>query len=230
MNDTTNPEARALSGRPRSGLPISPQGWPFLIGGAILTLGAWLLCWHAAATILLLLLVFMLNFFRDPERATPEGEGLFISPADGKVVRAEQTDDGVRVDIFMNVFDVHVNRAPMAGRIAHMQYTRGSFVNAAHDHAGEHNERNRFEMRTDAGPVIAFTQIAGLVARRIVAYSAVGDHVTSGQRIGMIRFGSRVNCELPAGFTLRVKTGDKVSAGLTVLAELDKGGKADDEE
>jgi phosphatidylserine decarboxylase len=230
MNNTTNQEPSPLSGRPRGGLPISPQGWPFLIGGAILTLVAWLLCWHTAAAILFLLLLFMLNFFRDPERDTPRSEGLFISPADGKVVRAEQTRDGVRVDIFMNVFNVHVNRAPMAGRITHMQYTRGRFINAAHDHAGEHNERNRFEMQTDAGHALAFTQVAGLVARRIVSYIAVGDHVTAGQRIGMIRFGSRVNCELPAGFTLKVRVGDKVSAGLTVLAILAKENRTDEHE
>jgi len=230
MNDSAHTQAQALSGKPRGGLPISPQGWPFLIGGVVLTIAAWLLCWHVAAAVLLILFLFMLNFFRDPERTAPQGEGLFISPADGKVVRAEQTNEGVRVDIFMNVFDVHVNRAPMAGRITHMAYTQGSFINAAHENAGDHNERNRFEMQTDAGPSVTFTQIAGLVARRIIAYVAVGDHVTSGQRIGMIRFGSRVNCELPAGFTLKVQAGDKVRAGCTVLGALEKGGKSNAKE
>jgi len=226
MNETPTPSAQALSGKPRGSLPISPQGWPFLIGGAVLTIAAWLLCWHGVAAVLFLLLLFMLNFFRDPERVTPQGEGLFISPADGKVVRAEQTAEGVRVDIFMNVFDVHVNRAPMSGRISHMAYTQGSFINAAHENAGEHNERNLFDMQSEAGPTVTFTQIAGLVARRIISYVAVGDHVTSGQRIGMIRFGSRVNCELPAGFALKVQAGDKVRGGSTVLAALEqKGGE-----
>lgn len=220
MNDTTVAPAQAVSGKPRSAIPIAPQGWPFLLGGAALTVGAWLMCWTALAAILLILFLFMLNFFRDPERATPQGEGLFISPADGKVVTAEQTADGVRVDVFMNVFNVHVNRAPMNGRISHIAYTEGSFINAAHKDAGEHNERNLFEQQTDAGPKVRYTQIAGLVARRIVSYVAVGDHVRAGQRIGMIRFGSRVNCQLPAGFKLKVKVGDKVSAGLSVLAEL----------
>jgi len=220
MKDTTTTPAQALSGKPRGGIPISPQGWPFLIGGAVLTVAAWLMCWTTLAVILLLLFVFMLNFFRDPERATPQGEGLFVSPADGKIVTATQTADGVRVDIFMNVFDVHVNRAPMAGRISHIAYTQGSFINAAHKDAGEHNERNLFEQQTDAGPSVSYTQIAGLIARRIISYVAVGDQVKAGQRIGMIRFGSRVNCQLPAGFDLKVKVGDKVSAGLTVLAEL----------
>lgn len=218
MNETSTPQA--LTGLPRNRLPISPQGWPFLIGGAVLTLAAWLMCWTTLAWILLILFVFMLNFFRDPERSTPEGEGLFIAPADGKVIRAEQTESGVRIDIFMNVFNVHVNRAPMAGRVSHMEYTQGSFINAAHADAGEHNERNRFEQQTDAGPVVTYTQIAGLVARRIISYVSVGDHVAAGQRIGMIRFGSRVNCVLPSGFMLKVQNGEMVQAGTTVLAEL----------
>lgn len=228
MNETSNPQA--LSGKPRGRLPISPQGWPFLIGGAVLTFAAWLICWTTLAWILLILFVFMLNFFRDPKRepecTSVENAGLFISPADGKVIRAEQTDNGVRIDIFMNVFNVHVNRAPMAGRITRTEYTQGSFINAAHMDAGEHNERNLFEMQTDAGPVITFTQIAGLVARRIVSYVATGDHVVSGQRIGMIRFGSRVNCEMPKGFKLCVSAGDKVKAGESILATLDKGGQS----
>jgi len=179
----------------------------------------WLLCWSATATILLLLLAFMVNFFRDPERDTPKGEGLFVSPADGKVIRAELTDDGhYRVDIFMNVFNVHVNRAPMAGRITHMQYFPGKFVNASFDTASEENERNRFEMECEDGTRIAFTQISGLIARRIVSYVEVGDKVGAGERIGMIRFGSRVNCEIPADYALQVKKGEMVTAGLTVLA------------
>ncbi|MDQ6971020.1 MAG: phosphatidylserine decarboxylase family protein [Mariprofundaceae bacterium] len=228
MNDNSSPPAQALSGKPRGGLSISPQGWPFLIGGAIATLAAWLMCWTALSVVLLILFLFMLNFFRDPERATPQGEGLFISPADGKVIRAEQTEDGVRIDIFMNVFNVHVNRAPMGGRITHMEYIQGSFVNAAHDAAGEHNERNRFEMQTGDGITVSFTQIAGLVARRIVSYVAVGDQVRAGQRIGMIRFGSRVNCDLPQGFKLQVSKGEMVQAGTSILARRSDGGDSDE--
>jgi len=225
MTQTQTPSKQALSGKARGRIPISPQGIPFLIGGALATIGAGLMCWHVTAGILLVLFLFMLNFFRDPERNTPQGDGLFISPADGKVVRAEQTENGVRVDIFMNVFDVHVNRAPMSGRISHMQYTQGSFVNAAHDTAVEHNERNRFDLQTDASTSITFTQIAGLIARRIISYVAVGDKVAAGQRIGMIRFGSRVNCEMPAGFELKVSDGQKVQAGVTILAaQTEKGG------
>ena len=210
--------SRPIVGRPRGRLPLAPEGWLFILGAAAVTAAAALLCWWIVAGVALVLLAFILNFFRDPERPTPAGDS-YICPADGKVVRAEATEGGQRIDIFMNVFDVHVNRAPMAGRITHMQYEPGRFINAAHESASTENERNRFEMETDNGQRIAFTQIAGLVARRIVSYVAVGDHVVAGQRIGMIRFGSRVDCEIPAGYALRVKVGDRVTAGLTVLAE-----------
>ncbi len=208
----------AISGRPRGRIPLAPEGWPFLLTCTGLLLVSVILCWHTVAVLLVVLLLFMLNFFRDPERITPEGVGFFISPADGRVVRAAQGKDGNRVDIFMNVFDVHVNRAPMSGRITHMRYTPGAFINAAHERASEHNERNRFEMETADGIAIVFTQIAGLIARRIVSYVAVGDHVQTGQRIGMIRFGSRVNCEIPSDFTLEVSAGQRVVAGKTILA------------
>ena len=211
-------EKQAITGRPRGRLPFAPEGWPFIITLLLLTVVAALLCWWVAAAILFGLLLFNINFFRDPERQLPEGDGLFICPADGKVIRADSGEDGARVDIFMNVFNVHVNRAPMSGRITHLQYFPGKFVNASFDHASEENERNRFEMETDSGEKIAFTQIAGLVARRIVSYTAVGDRVQAGQRIGMIRFGSRVDCELPAGFELNVKVGEHVTAGKTIIA------------
>jgi len=216
-------DKQAITGRARGKLPFAPEGWPFIITLLLATIGAAAMCWWIVAGILFGLLLFNINFFRDPERQTPEGEGLFICPADGKVIRAEVGESGSRVDIFMNVFNVHVNRAPMSGRITHMQYFPGKFVNASFDHASEENERNRFEMETDSGEKIAFTQIAGLVARRIVSYTAVGDHVQAGQRIGMIRFGSRVDCEIPAGYELNVKVGDHVTAGRTVIARKVEG-------
>ncbi len=208
----------AISGHPRGAIPLAPEGWPFLIPTLLLVIAAIVLCWWIAAGILGLLLVFMLNFFRDPERQLPEGEGLFVCPADGKVVRVNESESGLRVDIFMNVFDVHVNRAPMSGEITNIQYTPGQFVNASFDSASENNERNRFEMQTDDGSKIAFTQIAGLVARRIVSYTTVGTHVKIGQRVGMIRFGSRVDCEIPAGYELCVALGDRVVSGETIIA------------
>ncbi|MDX8402789.1 MAG: phosphatidylserine decarboxylase family protein [Mariprofundaceae bacterium] len=209
-----------LSGQPRGSITFSPEGWRFIFPTAILMLIGWALGWAVISSVAFILLVFMLNFFRDPEREIPQGDNLFVCPADGKVIRAEQTEDGhQRVDIFMNVFNVHVNRAPMAGRISHMQYFPGKFVNASFDHAAEENERNRFEVECDNGAKIAFTQISGLVARRIVSYVEVGDKVEAGQRIGMIRFGSRVNCEIPNDYTLNVKVGEMVTAGLTVIAQ-----------
>lgn len=209
----------ALTGHPRGRLPLAPEGWPFLIPTTLLWLLSCFMSWSMPAWLLFILLLFMLNFFRDPERVFPDEPGVFVAPADGKVIRAEKTPDGgLRVDIFMNVFDVHVNRAPMAGRITHMEYTPGKFINASYEQASTHNERNRFEMETDSGMKIAFTQIAGLVARRIVSYVSVGDHVAGGQRIGMIRFGSRVDCEIPAGYELCVRSGEKTVAGKTILA------------
>lgn len=210
-----------IAGKARGRLPFAPEGWPFIIPTALLALLALAACWYATAAILLLLLLFMLNFFRDPERSTPVEAGLFVSPADGRVIRAEQTGEVLRVDIFMNVFNVHVNRAPMSGRISHMRYFPGRFINASFDTASEENERNRIEMECDEGCRIGFTQIAGLLARRIVSYVGVGDRVQAGQRIGMIRFGSRVNCEIPADFRLTVQTGERVTAGKTILARRD---------
>ena len=212
-----------ILGRPRGKMPFAPEGWPFIIPTALLLLISYAFCWTIPTVVLLLLLLFMVNFFRDPNHTMPMGDNLFISPADGKVVRAEMTEDGhQRVDIFMNVFDVHVNRAPMAGRISAMDYTPGKFINASFDHASEENERNRFEMECDNGSKIAFTQISGLVARRIVSYVKVGDQMAAGERIGMIRFGSRVNCEIPADYTLIVRVGDKVNAGLSIIARQHK--------
>jgi len=221
-----------LSGQPRGTIPFAPEGWRFIIPTAALMFITWALGWGLFSTVLFVLLLFMVNFFRDPERAVPQGNDLFVCPADGKVIRAEMTDQGhQRVDIFMNVFNVHVNRAPMAGRITHMQYFPGKFVNASFDHASEENERNRFEIACDNGVNIAFTQISGLVARRIVSYVEVGDRVEAGQRIGMIRFGSRVNCEIPADYALNVKVADMVTAGLTVIARKvkEKRGESDAE-
>ncbi len=214
---------KPIPGRPRGALPLAREGWPFIL--SLLALLGMLLWFYQllASAVVAMLLGLTVNFFRDPERIPPEQEGAFLAPADGRVVRAEVSETGGRVDIFMNVFNVHVNRAPMAGRITHMQYFPGRFVNASFDKASEHNERNRIEMETDDGMRLAFTQIAGLLARRIVSYVAVGDHVAAGQRIGMIRFGSRVDCEIPAKFVLSVAPGQRVTAGKTVLAVKQRG-------
>jgi phosphatidylserine decarboxylase len=211
-------KGKLLIGRPRGRFPLAREGWPFLGTCAFFIAVSAAMCWWLLTAVLLVLLALMLNFFRDPERNTPVGPDLYLAPADGKVLKSETGVEGGRVDIFMNIFDVHVNRAPMGGRIVHMQYYPGRFINASFDKASLHNERNRIELESDQGDRIAFTQIAGLVARRIVSYVAVGDHVKAGQRIGMIRFGSRLNCEIPKDFELLVRPGQKVRAGETVLA------------
>ncbi|MDQ6951686.1 MAG: phosphatidylserine decarboxylase family protein [Mariprofundales bacterium] len=206
------------SPQPHTRYGFANEGWPFILSTAALLLLALLFGGCMISIFFLIILLFLLNFFRDPCRHAPFGDELFIAPADGKVIRAEANEAGSRVDIFMNVFNVHVNRAPMAGTITSMRYFPGKFINASFDKASEENERNRFEMELASGATISFTQIAGLIARRIVSYVAVGDQVAAGERVGMIRFGSRVDCEIPAGFTLCVQEGEKVVAGETVLA------------
>jgi len=212
---------QAITGHARGKLPFAPEGWPFIIPLVILSILFAVLQWVVVFALIFALTLFVINFFRDPERDTPREKGVFISPADGKVIRAETTEKGVRIDIFMNVFNVHVNRAPDHGRIRSMTYFPGKFVNASFDKASTDNERNRFELETDDGCRIAFTQIAGLIARRIVSYVAVGDRVKRGQRVGMIRFGSRVDCEFPTNYVCQVKVGDHVQAGSTILARKD---------
>ncbi|RME82041.1 MAG: phosphatidylserine decarboxylase, partial [Zetaproteobacteria bacterium] len=167
------------------------EGDPFVAAAAVLAVGAGAAFGLVGWALGVAALAFMLNFFRDPERA-PEGAGL-LAPADGKVVRAEPG----RVDIFMNVFDVHVNRAPISGRVERLRYQPGRFLNAAKDEASAANERVELAIRTDDGQAVELALIAGLLARRIVPYCAAGDRVRRGERIGMIRFGSRVDCRFP---------------------------------
>jgi phosphatidylserine decarboxylase len=173
-------------------------------------------------------------FFRDPIRTTPKGEGLVIAPADGLVTMIATVpppkelagEDGLgegpltRVSIFMSVFDVHINRAPIAGEITRVVYIAGKFLNAELDKASEDNERQHLLVEGANGIRIGFTQIAGLVARRIVPWVKAGDHVTAGQRVGLIRFGSRVDVYLPAGTASRVLLGQRTIAGETIVAKI----------
>ncbi len=205
-------------GHPRGVLPIAPDGYPFIIGSGVFALICLNAGWHVFAAIFGILFLFILNFFRDFEQDTPQDANAFICPANGKVIRAEASADGVRVDIFMNVFDVHVNRAPMRGTITNMEYIEGKFMNADFEKACDENERNIITLQTEDGTEVSFVQISGLIARRIVSYVQVGDKVEAGQRVGMIRFGSRVDSYMPADFELCVQVGDKVVAGKTILA------------
>lgn len=176
--------------------------------------------------VVLALAAFTLFFFRDPERVPPPGAKLVLSPADGKVVvvgpapEANPLGPGAQqISIFLSIFDVHVNRAPIAGRIAKVEYSKGDFLPAFDDKASLRNEQNAVTIE-DGAHRLVFKQIAGLIARRIVFRKQVGDTVAAGERVGMIKFGSRADVFLPAGFVLLVKKGDRVSAGTSILGEF----------
>ena len=179
--------------------------------------------------------VWCYYFFRDPVRIIPQDPGLVISPADGVVSLIEDvvppadldlgTEALTRVSVFMNVFNCHVNRAPVAGTVTHIAYHHGKFVNASLDKASEHNERNGLSIETAGGARIGVVQIAGLVARRIVCFVRVGDVVSAGYRFGLIRFGSRLDIYLPAGVPPLVAVGQTAVAGETILANLDAPGQ-----
>src|SRR5208282_4632519 len=177
----------------------------------------------AWAVVPLLLAVFFLWFFRDPERVIPDAAGAVVSPGDGKVTEASIVTVGgekqVRISIFLSVFDVHVNRSPIAGVVREVRYQRGKFLNAMNQASAEQNEQNIVRVEGD-GQVVVFKQIAGLLARRIVFYPKVGDRLERGQRVGLIKFGSRVDVVLDASVRINVKVGDRVQGGASVLAYL----------
>jgi phosphatidylserine decarboxylase len=175
----------------------------------------------ALAAIPLLLGAFFLWFFRDPERQVPAEVGAIVSPADGKVTDVSAThlngEPGTRISIFLNVFNVHVNRSPISGVIANVKYQRGKFGNAMGAISAEENEQNIVTVRGDTGTVV-FKQVAGLLARRIVFTRKVGDTVLRGERVGLIKFGSRVDVIFPATAEIKVKLGDHVAGGSSILA------------
>jgi phosphatidylserine decarboxylase len=183
--------------------------------------GLWL-----AAFLLTLLALWVAYFFRDPERAGERGDRLVVSPADGKVIMITEVEEpafmrgpSLRISIFMNVFDVHVNRYPVNGTVTYVHYNEGKFINAARDKASLENEQRSVGIESGSHRVLT-RQIAGLIARRIVTYSKPGDAAVQGERMGIIRFGSRVDVFVPPGSVPRVRVGDRASAGVTVLAEL----------
>ncbi|BDC49617.1 phosphatidylserine decarboxylase proenzyme [Bryobacterales bacterium F-183] len=166
-----------------------------------------------------ILAVFCLWFFRDPNREVPSGP-VAVSPADGKVVSIKDIDGKrTRVSIFLNVFDVHVNRTPVEGVVRSVHYQKGKFGHAEHAEASEENERNEVSVEMADGAVVTFTQIAGLIARRIVCDKKPGDHVTKGERIGLIKFGSRVDVFLGPEWQIAVQVGDRVSAASSIIAK-----------
>jgi phosphatidylserine decarboxylase len=182
-------------------------------------LGGWL--WSLVPV---LLAAFFLWFFRDPERAIPQGAGLIVSPADGKITEVLRvtTPDGesLRLSIFLNVFNVHVNRSPIAGVLSEVRYQKGEFLNAMNPASAEKNEQNLAVVGADEGYTVAFKQIAGLLARRIVFKPRPGARLERGERIGLIKFGSRVDVLLPGNAELHVKKGDHVKGGSSILANI----------
>jgi phosphatidylserine decarboxylase len=210
-------------------VPVHPEGYPFIGAFALVSL---ILFWLSPPLgwIGCVLTLWCAYFFRDPPRVTPSRDGLIVSPADGRISQIAQVlppaelelgaNPLTRVSIFMSVFDVHINRSPFAGRIERIRYKPGVFLNADLDKASEDNERNGFVMVTPGGVRIGLVQIAGLIARRIVKFTNEGQTVAAGERIGMIRFGSRVDVYLPEGIRPMVAEGQLSLAGETIIADL----------
>lgn len=207
-------------------LPIAKEGYPFIVPLGLLavifafTPIAWLSCVFG------LLFLFCANFFRDPEREIPMDPKAVVSPADGKVVEIVTEESPhigepfTRISIFLNVFNVHVNRMPVEGRIEKSEYTPGKFLAAFNHKASRDNEQQLLLIQSDDGPKILVKQIAGLIARRIVCYAKTGERFMRGERFGMIRFGSRADVFVPLDTELRVTVGDKVSGGSSILGIL----------
>ena len=213
--------------------PFAKEGYPFIAFSIGLTLLLALSSWKLAsfllaipASISFLLTLFVLYFFRNPERTPPTDPRAIVAPADGTVIVAELVSEtplgteAFKISIFMSVFSVHVNRVPFDGKVVDVSYHRGKFFDARDGRASCENERNGLVLELAGGVRIAFVQIAGLIARRIICYPRVGDLLKRGERYGLIRFGSRVDVYLPVGTVALVKIGEKTVAGETVLARI----------
>ena len=213
---------------------VHPEGRKFLLIAAVITVIVYGGVSHFIGWLCIAITIWVAAFFRDPIRTTPQGGDFVVAPAEGLITMIAKVPpprelagpDGLpaaemtRISIFMSVFDVHINRSPVSGRVRKMAYVPGKFLNADLDKASEENERQHFMIEATDGTLIGVTQIAGLVARRILTFVQEGDVVEAGQRIGMIRFGSRVDVYLPEGTGPRVLLGQRAIAGETVLAEL----------
>ncbi len=206
---------------------IAREGWPFLaiaVAVAVAAIVTYFACaWSIPFWIIAL---FVLQFFRDPAREIPQNPNVVLSPADGRIVVVGKAQDpyagreALKISVFMNVFNVHSNRAPVDGKIEKVEYFPGKFVNADLDKASIENERNALTITAANGQIVTCVQVAGLIARRILCYVKPGDNLARGQRYGFIRFGSRVDVYLPLTATPKVVVGDKVSATETILAEF----------
>jgi phosphatidylserine decarboxylase len=208
------------------GIPVAAEGWPFILPLAAVTILFFLLGWRSPGFVLLVLTVFVLFFFRDPERVVPGGKGVVVSPADGRVIVVKDIyepdylkQDVKQISIFLSVFNVHVNRVPSAGTVEVVKYNPGKFLVASVDKASTDNEQTAM-MISDGKNKILVKQIAGLIARRIVCYARPGDTVKAGERYGLIRFGSRVDLFLPRTAEVKVKVGDRIKGGRDIVGVL----------
>lgn len=208
------------------GIPVAAEGWPFIIPLSIVTALLFAFGWKNVGAVSLVLTLFVLFFFRDPERTVPEGKGVVVSPADGRVIVIKDIfepdylkQDVKQISIFLSVFNVHVNRAPVGGSVEVVKYNPGKFHVASVDKASLDNEQTAMVI-SDGKNKILVKQIAGLIARRIVCYAKPGDALKSGERYGLIRFGSRVDLFLPKTAEVRVKVGDRIKGGRDVVGVL----------
>jgi phosphatidylserine decarboxylase len=205
---------------------LAREGWPFIAGALLLAILAWVFAGFWWSLPLWLVAIFVIQFFRDPPREVPTLASAVLAPADGRIVKVERAQDlytqreSLLISVFMNVFNVHSNRAPVDGTVESVTYSAGRFINADLDKASTENERNAMVMRLDSGERVTVVQVAGLIARRILCYAKAGERLARGQRYGFIRFGSRVDVYLPLNARPRVAVGDIVHATTTVLAEL----------
>jgi len=212
--------------KPR-GLPIAREGYPFILGPAVLTAVAALFGLHGIALALLAVTAFVCYFFRDPERLIPQQEGAVVSPADGKVLVTEVVkgsefapEEMLKISIFMSVFNVHVNRIPETGIVTDVVYHPGKFISANLDKASKDNERNAVSLTVTGGHKLIVVQVAGLIARRIICKIRKGNRLSRGARFGLICFGSRLDLYLPPDTAPAVQVGDRVRAGASILGYL----------
>jgi phosphatidylserine decarboxylase len=208
------------------GIPIAAEGWPFIIPLSIVTGLLFAFGWKNTALVSLVLTLFVLFFFRDPDRTIPEGKGIVVSPADGKVIvikdiyePAYLKQEVKQISIFLSVFNVHVNRAPIGGAVEVVQYNPGKFHVASVDKASLDNEQTAMLIASGKDKILV-KQIAGLIARRIICYAQPGDTIKAGERYGLIRFGSRVDIFLPKTAEIKVKLGDRVRGAQDVIGVL----------
>jgi phosphatidylserine decarboxylase len=209
------------------GIPFAKEGIPFIGAAAGVTLLTGLLGWTIVAVGAAILTLFVSWFFRNPSRVAPQGPGLIVAPGDGKVIAIQEEfeprfikDRSIRISIFLNVFDVHINRVPCEGVIEDVQYQPGLFLVASKPDATLRNEQNALMIRTAQGAKVLCVQVAGLIARRIVCWISPGDRAVRGERFGLIRFGSRMDTFFPVGTAVKVLVGDRVKGGETILGEL----------